>query len=448
MFKGISEGVKNVGKISFGTLMGQAITMISLPIFTRMYGASIIGGWALFNSVAIIINSFSDFGLTNAIMIEEDENSALKIYKVVSTVVILVSAISGIVAFLYYSFNDNDMNISTFFIAFTISILVFTLQQTQICYTWLNRRKRYDVLMKNPLINNLVVAFFSLVLGLLGFKKYGYYIGLILGQVVTLTHMRRFLPKGIICLDYNEYIMVLKKHKAFIFYQMPSNIILQIKSQLPTLLIKSFFGSAMLGYYSISVRLMNMPITLLANSLGKVFFQKASEISRCKGNVGEFTLKSLQKAMKLAIIPLILMLTIGDLIIVLFFGEDYIVAGNILRIMSFYGLFLFLSMSVNGIAIVINKQKYMMYSGAFQIVGFVSGMWIGAKLFNSIYIGIIGMSLTFIIIQIVYFCSIFKDTKISIMRYLKPLFWGTFLVVSSYAIIRYSLVMLGITNFL
>lgn len=446
MFKGISESVKNVGKISFGTLMGQIISVISLPIFTRIYGASIIGGWALFNSVAIIINSFSDFGLTNAIMIEEDEKSARQIYRVVSTIVILISIITGVLSFIYYSFNDSDMNISALFIAGTISILVFTLQQTQICYTWLNRRKRYDVLMRNPLINNLVVAIFALILGFLGVKRYGYYIGLILGQVITLLHMKRFLPKGIICLDYNEYVKILKKHKSFIFFQMPSNIVLQIKSQLPTLLIKAFFGSTMLGYYSVSVRLMNMPITLLASALGKVFFQRASEINRNGGNVGEFTLKSLQKAMKIAIIPIVLMLVVGDLVITLFFGRDYIVAANILRIMIFYGLFLFLSMSVNGVAIVINKQKYMMYSGCFQIIGFISGLWVGAKIFDSIYAGVICMSLTFIIIQIVYFCSIFKDTQINLDRYLKPLFFEVFIIVLLYIVIRYGLIILGIVN--
>ena len=158
--------------------MGQIISVISLPIFTRIYGASVIGDWALFNSVAIIINSFSDFGLTNAIMIEEDEKSARQIYKVVSTIVTVISIITGILSFIYYSFNDSDMNISALFIAVTISILVFTLQQTQICYTWLNRRKRYDVLMKNPLINNFVMAIFALILGFLGVKRYGYYIGL------------------------------------------------------------------------------------------------------------------------------------------------------------------------------------------------------------------------------------------------------------------------------
>ena len=227
---------------------------------------------------------------------------------------------------------------------------------------------------------------------------------------------------------------------------MPSNIILQIKSQLPTLLIKAFFGSEMLGYYSVSVRLMNMPITLLASSLGKVFFQKASEINRNGGNVGEFTLKSLQRAMKIAIIPIVLMLVVGDLLITLFFGGNYIVAANILRIMIFYGLFLFLSMSVNGVAIVINKQKYMMYSGFFQIIGFISGLWVGAKIFDSIYVGIIGMSLTFIIIQIVYFCSIFKDAQIRLERYLKPLFFEVFVIVLLYIVMRYGLIILGIVN--
>ena len=62
----LNENKKNVAKISFGTLGGQAISFITLPILTRMYGASVIGTWTLFNSIALIINSFSDLSITKS----------------------------------------------------------------------------------------------------------------------------------------------------------------------------------------------------------------------------------------------------------------------------------------------------------------------------------------------------------------------------------------------
>jgi len=194
------------------------------------------------------------------------------------------------------------------------------------------------------------------------------------------------------------------------------------------------------------MRLVGIPITLLANSLGRVFFQSVSEIKRQSGHVGEFTLRSLNKAMKISLFPIILMLCIGDMVITLIFGEDFLVAGNIFRIMTFYGLFLFLSMSVNGIAIVIDKQKFLMISGILQVMGISIGMLVGVKVFESIYISILLFALTFIIIQIVYFCFIFKVTNISIKRYLNPLFMELTLIIAIVGIVRGLLLLLGIVE--
>lgn len=444
--KVISENIKNVGKISLGTILGQVISIITLPIFTRIYGAEVIGNWALFNSIAIIINSFSDLGLTNAIMIEGNENEAQKIYKIVTTISFFISVVLGIYIYIYPNLFFKNININRIFMSLTIIILTFTLQQVQVCYTWLNRNKNYNILMKNPLVNNLTIAIIAIILGISGFKKYGYYIAIILGQIATLVNMKRFLPKGIFHFNLNEYKITINKHFKFVKYQMPSTILLQIKSQLPTILIKSFFGTEVLGYYSVCLRILNMPITFLAKSLGKVFFQQISELSQINGDVGNFALKSIQKAMKISFIPIVFMLSLGDIATIILFGYEYIISANILRIMTFYGFFLFLSMATNGIAIVLDKQKYMMISGILQIIGFSFGIWIGSSIFNSIYISVALLTITFIVIQIIYFSAIFKSVNINISKYIKPLMIEMLLIILIYLIIRFLMMMIGIVS--
>lgn len=441
----ISNNLKNVGKISFGTILGQGISIITLPIFTRIYGAEVIGMWALINSTAIIVNSFSDLGLSNSIMIEQDDEKALDLYKSITTIVACISLIMVIIIYVYNYLLSNNRN-TNIIISIIIGVLIFLLQQIQICYTWLNRNKEYNILMKNPLINNLSIAVIALLLAIFGFKEYGYYIGILSGHIVTLIHMKKHLPKGVFCFDKNIYKNIFESNKKFIKYQLPSNVLMQIKGQLPTILIKLSFGIEILGYYSVAVRLLNMPITFLANALGKVFFQQASEIKYNKGDVGEFTLNNLQKGMKLAFLPILGLITIGDILIISFFGSKYNVSANILRIMVIYSFFLFLSMSVNGIAIVLDKQKYLMISGICQIFGFSIGIFIGKYIFDSIYISVFLLSIIFILIQIIYFCLIFKSVNISIIRYLQPLSKQFLVLFTLYLVIRGSLFLLGIVN--
>ncbi len=435
---------KNVFKLSFGTVIGQVISLISLPILTRMYGAKIIGEWAIINSIATIINSFSDFGLINSIMIEDNEEIAPIIYKVVTTITLIICFFSSIIYFIYHIIVFG-IEISALYKVIVLFLWAVTLQQIQICYTWLNRQQQYSLLMKNPIINNICLLFSAILFYLMGLKEYGYFISMIIGQLFTLLHMKLQLPHGFITLRFSDYKYTIKKYRQFIYYQLPTTIILQIKLQLPTLLIGNFFGNTILGYYSVSMRVLNMPVTFLANSVGRVYFQKTSELKNNIYEIGKFTLKSLNYAMKLGFLPLALIMTFADIFFMVIFGKEYLMAGNYTRIMSYYGFFMFLSMCTNGVAIVLNKQYYALISGVSQIVTIIISFAIG-KYLDSSYIALFILSISYVFIQIIYFCYIFKYTKIKLNRYIVPVIKVTILIFIIYFFLRIVLIQINIVN--
>lgn len=441
------DKIKNIAKLSFGTILGQIISIISLPIYTRIYGIEIIGQWTLVNSISIIINSFSDLGLLNSIMLEDNDEGAIKTYQTISTISMIITFLSCIIYFLYYFF----LNKNNYWNIFSTSILIFlwsfTLQQIQLCYTWLNRKKKYNVLMKNPVLNNLTMSVISIFLGVLGFKNFGYFVGMLFGQFVTLIHMKIHLPKKFITINLNQIYSVIKQYNSFVIYQLPSTVLLQFKSQLPTLLFSTLFGNELLGYYSIAMRLLNIPTTFLANSIGKVYFQNIADLKNDLNLIGHFTLKSLNYAMKCSVFPLALILSCSDILLITVFGSDYVIAGNFTRLMTIYGFFMFLSMSTSGVAIVINKQKYLLVSGVFQILGIMLSFYFGACL-KSTYIALIFMSVSYIIIQIIYFCNILKSTGIRIILYIVPLMRSIFFMMILYIIIRIFLIHFNVVSIL
>lgn len=441
-----SDTLKNVSKISSGTAIGQVISMISLPILTRLYGATIIGNWALINSIVVIINSFSDLGLTNSIMTEKEKEKARETYSVIYTIVAIIGLIFYIGIFIYFSLIEKESWVKSLIVSLFAMILLITLQYIQLSYTWLNRNKEYGILMKNPIINNITVTISSIILFYLGFNEYGYYIGFLMGQILTLLHMKRKCPQNRLNLNFKAWKRVVDRNLNFVKYQTTTNIFMQFKGQLPTLLIKIFFGAEVLGYYSVAIRLINMPINFLANAMGRVFFQRASELNNNNENIGDFTLRNMKRAMKLAYFPIILCLVVGDIAFILFLGEQYRISGNIARIMIFYSYFLFLSMSVNGVAIIIEKQKYVLYSGILQIVGFFIGIFIGFITFKSIYIATFLMSIIFSIIQIIYFCSLYRSLNITISKYLIPLVKSLICIFICYVFIRGGMIYFSIVS--
>lgn len=416
-----SNTMVNVLKMSFGTISGQLISIITLPMFIRIYGTEIIGVWALLNSIATIVNSFSDLGMSNSIMIEDDDEIMLITYKVITSIVIVISIIASIFTFIYYGFIDKTIPLNPIFISIFILIAIFTLQQIQICYTWLNKKGEYNLLMKNPLINNSIFGIMGIVLGLIGFKSYGYYIGWILGQLITLIHMRRVLPKKFFSLKYSEYIFVIKRNEEYIKYQLPSNVLANVKNQLPILLIKSMFGNSVLGFYSVSIKLLNVPISFLAKSMGRVYFKTVSDIKSDVDKVGKFTFINLSKAMKFSIIPMIALIGFGDIITKILFGPGNEEAGHIIRIVSVQYIFLFLSMTVHGLPIILNKQKYVVVLCVIQILMNLFSFTIGKYVFNDLYSSLIIFSILSSIVNVIYFSKLFIIMRVSWKKYVKDI---------------------------
>ena len=439
-----SQMLRNVTKISSGTILGQAISIVTLPIFTRLYGATVIGYWTLFTSVAVIVNAFSDLGLSNAIMMDDEGEQSEKLFSVITTISFIISLIVGVGYFVIKSVTPDPSGLHPLFYSIVLFVLIFTQQQVNICYNWLNKKKQYNILMKNPIINNVSVAVIAIPLGLMGFTKYGYYIGLVLGQVFTLFHMRRYLPRIFFDFKFRDHFDVIRSHLTYVKFQMPTYLVAQVKNQAPVFFIRSFFGVEILGYYSVCIRVLNIPVNLLASSIGKVYYQTAAEMKKKGQEVGDFTFRNIKRAMYVAIAPMVVIMSFGDIVCTLFLGNDYVITGNLSRIIVFMTFFQFLMMATQGITIVLEKQQYALISGIVQIIGYVVGLSIGKYVFSSLYIAVALMTVAFCVIQIIYFSKLFKIAGVSVALYLKHVFSTLGLIIVITAVIRITLIALNI----
>lgn len=439
-----SQMLRNVTKISSGTMLGQAISIVTLPIFTRLYGATVIGYWTLFTSVAVIVNAFSDLGLSNAIMMDDEGEQSEKLFSVITTISFIISLIVGVGYFVIKSVTPDPSGLHPLFYSIVLFVLIFTQQQVNVCYNWLNKKKQYNILMKNPIINNVSVAVIAIPLGLMGFTKYGYYIGLVLGQVFTLFHMRRYLPRIFFDFKFRDHFDVIRSHLTYVKFQMPTYLVAQVKNQAPVFFIRSFFGVEILGYYSVCMRVLNIPVNLLASSIGKVYYQTAAEMKKKGQEVGDFTFRNIKRAMYVAIVPMVVIMSFGDIVCTLFMGSDYVITGNLSRIIVFMTFFQFLMMATQGITIVLEKQQYALISGIVQIIGYVAGLSIGKYVFSSLYIAVALMTVVFCAIQIIYFSKLFKIAGVSVTLYLKHVFSTLGLIIVITAVIRITLIALNI----
>lgn len=72
-------------------------------------------------------------------------------------------------------------------------------------YGFIEGRDYEYILMLNPVINYVTVAVFAIGFAILGNTKYGYFIAVILGQVLTVLNMKRQVPKRMFCFELKQF---------------------------------------------------------------------------------------------------------------------------------------------------------------------------------------------------------------------------------------------------
>ena len=166
-----SKNLQNVMKISGGTIIGQVISIVTLPVITRMYGAEVMGIWATILAVSLILQAVSDWGMNSSLMIEEEEIDVIKAYTVITSITLFTCAAAIIIVFPYFVIIKRYSSNQALLCSFLTFIYAFTVKQVNTAYTLLNRNKQYNALMKNPIINYSSVAIIAIGLGMLGFKE-------------------------------------------------------------------------------------------------------------------------------------------------------------------------------------------------------------------------------------------------------------------------------------
>ena len=86
--------------------------------------------------------------------------------------------------------------------------------------------------------------------------------------------------------------------------------------------MERYYSSAALGMYSMALKVLSLPTSLLATPVNRVYFQEASQRYNRGEDIGEFSFKILKANIKIAIIPISILIIFGEWIFALFLVEQ------------------------------------------------------------------------------------------------------------------------------
>lgn len=134
--------------------------------------------------------------------------------------------------------------------------------------------------------------------------------------------------------------------------------------QLPPLLFAAFFSPAAAGLYSLANRVLSLPMTLVGNAIGQVFFANAAQAHR-DGKLGPLVAQLHAKLAHIGLPPALLLMLLGPDLFGLVFGQTWRQAGEFARWMAPWLYLVFVSSPLSTLFAVTETLKQGL---AFQII--------------------------------------------------------------------------------
>lgn len=335
-----SEFSRNVLTLMKGTTIAQAIPIAISPILTRIYSPEDFGVFALFVAMVGFISVIASARYEQAIMLPKKDEDAINIFALGFVLICCTSVVSGILIVLFKESIVSLLdNIAVTNWIYLIPFTVFFVGLFNLLTNYNNRMKHYKDIANATILKSIVLASTQLIIG---FIKPGV-MGLVLGQIVSQFFANMKLLKNVIkdktlllAINKIKIFAISRKYKKFPKYNMPHALIGAISSNLPVYIFTPFFGSAIVGYYSLSLLIVFTPLMILAGATAKIYNQKVSELYNKRQDTYGFTVNIIKSLLKKILLPFAVLIFFAPYIFELVFGKEWIEAGKYTQILSIY----------------------------------------------------------------------------------------------------------------
>jgi len=331
--------LKNVLMLTGGAVLAQVINFLLSPVITRLYSPEDYGILSVYGSILGLLVIISSLKYDSAIVIADDDETAINIVGLCLAVLLCIISIILIILFFVGNIILNKLNYGLIIqYKYYIPLGVFLLGLYNIFSQWAYRKKNIKSISKTKFTQSLFNNVIKIFLGLGKLKAAGLLLGTIAGESAGLSTLS--IP------FFREYFHLLKEIKwqkikycakryiKFPLFTSISQLFNQAGLLLPSLLMLSLYDTRTVGYYGLANSVLSLPMNLIGNSIGDVFYTEAASFGRQDPKrLKELSIKFLKKLIIIGLILLVIILIGGPFLFGLIFGKSWVESGNFARIM-------------------------------------------------------------------------------------------------------------------
>lgn len=404
------EFIKSFMVLASGSVVAQLITIIISPISTRLFSSSELGEYTLLLSIVNIFGPILSLRYDYMIIPEKQEQ---KVYCLVKLCIILGILTSTLVSIGYVIFLIiTSQNIS---LLFTILLFILLLLNSliNILTAYNNRNKEYKIMSSTYVVRTIMQNTFLVVFGFLRLGSIGLVLSQTIGTFFGIKKQSESISKkyhDIKRISKKDLLTSAKIYKKQFTMATPAAFLNSFSYNSINLIISSLFSNTILGFYSISYRVLGMPLTLISNNVSKVYFETASKEFNEFGKFNDTFKRIIKYLLPISLLMVFVLVGFSPWLFSIVFGEEWREAGVFVQILAPMFSIKLISSTLGPSIWITQKQKYdMIFQVLLILVVVICSIFTLLFNFNIYFFLILYSFLT----SIVYLYSIYVHYQLS-----------------------------------
>ncbi len=324
--------VRNVAIMMGGTLIAQAIPVLISPLLTRLYTPAELGIFAVYFSLTMFLAVVATGRYDLAIMLPANRNKGVALTLLSMGLSVATALLFMVLVFLAGGWMARGINAPAMLPWLWLVAPATVLMASYVSLTyWLNRQGRYGVMSRNRIMQSTLLAGGQLGMGATMLGPAGLMLGHFVAQLVTtVTIFRDFLRqvrRRSLRAWRHDIVVVARRYAHHPKYLLAAHVADKAAIESPTIAIAALYGPREAGFFMMAQRIIALPTSLIANAVGDVYRQNATEAWRRQREFRSLFVRTMLSLAALVVGPLAVVVLIAPEAFALVFGETWRVSG-------------------------------------------------------------------------------------------------------------------------
>lgn len=359
----ISQFNKNVFTLFSGTLIAQIIPIAISPLLSRIYSPADFGVFTYFTAISSILATIVTGRYEIAVLLPKEQKTALEVVMVALYVACGVSMVTALFFLLFGGLISQQLGSDKPYLwLHLVFLVVFMIGLYKVFFNWFNRVEAYKMLSVNRVYRSVLLSVSQVAFGLIPYVRQS---GLIFGQFVAEIFATTALgwkifkseKQTLAKIDQVSIKAQAVRYIGYPKYSMPADLINVATNQIPVFLFASYFGNQVVGLYGFAIRILGVPISLIASSVLDVFKQRASADFVTTGSCRAIFVRTLKNLVLLSIVPFIVLAIISPFAFEFVFGPQWKASGEYTQILCLLFFVRFVASPLSYVLYITEKQK-------------------------------------------------------------------------------------------